>query len=404
MKFIITAIYVYLVSMKFNIFYKSKLSSEEYIYASLRIFHYKNNVYTVIKDALKKDKSIISVFKNGTLLWTKNLPNSTLSFYDGIDLSSDGKLFVGDKKGLLYIFDIITGERKGLIKTNERIDAVKVIETNKDTYKLLLIKNEYKTLEIVNITDSTIVEKVYRKEIKGFTDKVFPSFPVIDGSKLYFTEKNKVFCVNYIIRKKEWALDLGSKSGLFLFFFSAPNIIFPMKEYNKNFLIVGTVFGDLFKISKKGEIVSKISLGKSHLLTDMSFFDFNKDGVKDILCTSATGYIWIIDGRRFSIISKIKTNAPIFKAPGIADLDEDGNFEIINLNKEGKVSVMDYKKNILKEINIGDTFGEDANIIVEDIDNDGVSELLTLSSSLRGIIYIADLNNSASVPFINNEK
>ena len=155
------------------------------------------------------------------------------------------------------------------------------------------------------------------------------------------------------------------------------------------------------------------SLGGSERHSFITSGDWNKDGRLDILVGSRSGEIFAFENRAKSgtdwypvYFPALKKNKRKFSTPVLADLDGDGDLDIISGNRQGKIEWLlnrGSEKNpdwIVHDVNLSQIdVGSFSTPLLQDMDGDADLDLL-VGNSKGLIIYYENKGNKTSPHFV----
>lgn len=247
---------------------------------------------------------------------------------------------------------------------------------NKTEGQFTLTLNYRDRLEIIDLKS--------QKNIVNYKRKVSIKYPIhriVDEKILFQSDENLLVCYSLNIDKVLWEMDFGSTSFYYLGIKLGEGKDRISRFYEtkrKNEIIVITSGGNLYKIdSNTGAILmQKKEIGgkdnNAGMIGYLRFYDFNKDGVDDIIGGSVDFNIYGIDGKTFNILWKTNTGNEIQLPLTLYDVNKDGTPEVITITdydanviildiKSGEIkfknTVKQQKKNCQSVVTISDFFG-----------------------------------------------
>jgi hypothetical protein len=325
----------------------------------LALFIYTNPKYSLL--VYDKNKKII--FTEKEIDYTSNNLEDTLtSIY-----------FL--KENRLYEFSALNNLKQiGIFQIDyENLDRPWI---NKTEGQFTLTLNYRDRIEIIDLHT--------QKNILNYSRKVSIKYPIhriIDEKVVFQNDVNLLACYSFKLNKTIWEIDFGTDSFYYLGIKLGEgkdrvSRIYETKK--KNEIIVITSGGNLFKIdSNTGAILmQKKKIGgkdnNAGMIGYLRFYDFNKDGVDDIIGGSVDFNIYGIDGKTFNILWKTNTGNEIQLPLTLYDVNKDGTPEVITITdydanviildiKSGEIkfknTVKQQKKNCQSVVTISDFFG-----------------------------------------------
>lgn len=242
----------------------------------------------------------------------------------------NGRLFIGNLDGEIYIVDPQKESKREIIDLKEPIESQIYVKDNflyAGTTKGVLYKIDYrkKRIEKKAYFDFPVMKNIYEK----------------DGRLYVITEDDSIKCLNPNDLSLIWSysngeaniLDIRSTSGIL---------------FKKDGMYTGFSDGSIAKISYKGEQIWTSQAGDGNMFIDS---DATPEGDQTIFATSVNGYTEALspsDGsvlwkRKISSYSNMEKN--IF---GLFTADENGN--IIALDNDNGETI--WKKKVTKDSNI----------------------------------------------------
>lgn len=274
-----------------------------------------------------------------------------------IDNDGDIDLIVGaknDKNVYLFVNDgnNTFATKRVLYTTSYGVSKIKIADLDNNGFLDIISGNEAGGISWVKNIDGT-----------NFSDKMYLAGGSGDGFEFDF-------------------LDINNDTYLDVFFFSNydDNISYRLNNLGNSFSNDNTTIGNTVED-----------------LYNMKIVDFDKDGYKDIIATtinsSKIGWFQQKDNETFSDFIEISDNVSKVKYFLTEDLNNDGNFEIINSSDEKNLSVFtlnsttnNYKEKII-DINMSPAYV----VKIRDLDNDGKKDII---SGFNSVVWNKNYGNN----------
>ena len=260
-------------------------------------------------------------------------------------------------------------------------------------------------LEIVFTTTTTSGGQLYVIHHNGTTMSGFPkelgsmwgagpAVHDIDNDGLY-----DVVCATY--NKEVYAIEVngGSVKSGFPFTasgrFSTPPTIVDVDSDGDYEIVVGSNNGELYVLHHDGTIFLEYNTGDD-IRGGISVCDLNNDGQLDLLFGGYDDKIHVLD----PVVNQVLPGWPVdlgfnsLSEPLIADLDGDGQVEVLAARKTGMIFAYEDDGSMMNNFPISIAGSIESTPAIEDIDNDGDLEIVVSSTSGLEVI---DIKSSAEL-------
>ena len=127
-----------------------------------------------------------------------------------------------------------------------------------------------------------------------------------------------------------------------------------------------------------------------------SLLDVNNNGYTDVLVGSIDGILYCIEGKNGTVLWDFNTrkyyyNSEILMRPLIADIDNNGTFEVIIGTRDGSIYVLSsVDGSLIWRFNYeeGGSISIEGGLSITDIDNDQDSDIIVTTT--YGLLYVLD--------------
>jgi len=120
-------------------------------------------------------------------------------------------------------------------------------------------------------------------------------------------------------------------------------------------VIVASTNGYLYVLSNRGELLTKFRTN-GPLYASPAVADIDNDKIKEIIIGSTDGNIYLFKWSRSSVTTKSwspETRSPFYSSPAVGDVDGDGALEIIAASTDGNIYILNNQLALKRKLIIG---------------------------------------------------
>ena len=311
------------------------------------------------------------------------------------DVDNDGQMEIvfGNSAGKLYILnhDGIQQLAYTILGFIESAPALVDVDGDQD-------------LEIAFTTTTATGGQLYVIHHNGTTMSGFPKQlgPMWAGPAVHDIDNDgfyEVVCATY--NKEVYAIEVsgGAVKPGFPFTangrFRTPPTIVDVDNDGDYEIVVGSNNGELYVLHHDGTIFSEYNTGDD-IRGGISVCDLNNDGQIDLLFGGYDDKIHVLD----PVVNQVLPGWPvdlgfnILSEPLVADLDGDGQVEVLAARKTGMIFAYEDDGSMMNNFPIAIAGSIESTPAIEDIDNDGDLEIVVSSTSGLEVI---DIKSSAEL-------
>ena len=317
------------------------------------------------------------------------------------DVDNDGQMEIvfGNSSGKLYILNQDGSQQLAYTQLGYIEDSPALVDIDGD-----------QDLEIVFTTTTGSGGQVYIIHHNGVTVSGFPKEigSMFAGPAVHDLENDgvvDVVCVTY--DKEVWAIEAvgGATKAGFPFTaesrFSTPATIVDVDNDGDYEIVAGCNSGDLYVLHHDATLYAQYDTGDD-IRGGISVGDLNNDGQLDLLFGGYDDNIHVWD----PVANELLPGWPVdlgynsLSEPVLADLDGDGQLEVLAARKTGKIFGYESDGSLMANFPISVEGSIESSPAIEDIDNDGDLELIIGTTAGLDVIDIkldAELMDSWSL-------
>ncbi len=305
------------------------------------------------------------------------------------DVDNDGQMEIvfGNSSGKLYIINQDGSQQLAYTQLGFIEGAPALVDIDGD-----------QDLEIIFTTTTGSGGQVYVIHHNGATESGFPKEigSMFAGAAVHDLENDgvvDVVCVTY--DKEIWAIEAvgGATKAGFPFTaasrFSMPATIVDVDNDGDYEIAAGSRGGDLYVLHHDATIYAQYNTGDD-IRGGISVCDLNNDGQLDLLFGGYDDQIHVWD----PVANELLPGWPVdlgynsLSEPVIADLDGDGQVEVLAARKTGKIFAYESDGSLMANFPISIDGSIESTPAIEDIDNDGDLELVVGTTAGLEVIDI----------------
>ncbi|MBX3006607.1 MAG: PQQ-like beta-propeller repeat protein [Melioribacteraceae bacterium] len=364
------------------------IESDNFIYPNNIILQKDGTKYLALFTYIKPKITLLIYDKNKKIIFSEKEIDYT---YDDLQDTLNNIYFL--KKNRLYEFSApnILRQIGNFHIDYENLDRPWIDKTDE---QFTLTLNYRDRIEIIDLKS--------QKNILNYKRKVsikYPTHRIVDDKVFIQSDENLLVCYSLKLNKVIWEMDFGITSYYYLGIKLGEgkddlSKIYGTKKSNE--IIVITRGGNLYKIdSNTGTILmQKKKIGgndnNAGMIGYLRFYDFNNDGVDDIIGGSVDFNIYGIDGKTFNILWKTNTGNEIQLPLTLHNINKDNTPEVITITDyDANVIILDIKSGEIKFNNTVKQQKKNCQSVVTftDFFNKGTEQLIVRTKNTKISFY-----------------